>query len=297
MSAAPLASIVIPAYHSDATIADCLSSLRNQTFREFETIVVNSSPGDGTGSLVTSRFPEVRYEESSTRLLPHAARNRGVELARGGALVFTDPDCIAAPDWLERLLTAAAGGAVVQGSMGLHGDGWLMRGIHLCKWFQLLPGPTARALRSVSTGNVCYPRAAFEAAGPFQGEFFCGDALLGWRAFELGYALRFEPGAVVEQIHRGTFRSFCRERFSRGREYAEVIARRGGWSRAHAAAMSVAAPLLLGLVTARAARAAWRSGWKAAFLVTLPVQLAGQAAWCGGEAVARARLVLRGTGP
>jgi GT2 family glycosyltransferase len=296
MSASPQASIVIPAYHSDATIADCLSSLRNQTFRDFETIVVNSSPGDRTGSIVTSGFPEVRYEESSTRLLPHAARNRGVAIARGSSLVFTDPDCIAAPDWLERLLSASAGGAVVQGSMGVHGNGWLMRGIHLCKWFQLLPGLSVRAPRSVSTGNACYPRAAFEAAGPFEGEFFCGDALLGWRASELGYGLRFEPGAVVGQIHRGTLRSFCRERFSRGREYAEVIARRGGWSRVHAAAMSAAAPLLLGLVIARAARAAWRSGWKAAFLATLPVQLAGQAAWCGGEAVARARLALRGVG-
>jgi len=57
----PRASVIAPAYHSDATIHAFLDGLSGQTFRDFETIVVNSSPegrtrtivdGDGVGELI-----------------------------------------------------------------------------------------------------------------------------------------------------------------------------------------------------------------------------------------------------
>src|SRR5919108_4634016 len=97
----PRASVIIPAYESQETIADTLLALRDQAFRDFETIVVDSSPAEATETLLRSEFPEVTYERSQRRLIPHEARNRGVELARGELLVFTDPDCVPRPDWIE----------------------------------------------------------------------------------------------------------------------------------------------------------------------------------------------------
>jgi glycosyltransferase involved in cell wall biosynthesis len=52
------------------------------------------------------------FVHETARLLPHDARNRGAELAGGDVFVFTDPDCVAEPDWLERLLTHHANGRV-----------------------------------------------------------------------------------------------------------------------------------------------------------------------------------------
>ena len=65
---APKASVIIPAYFSHKVIATCLQALRGQPFRDFETIVVNSSPEEDTRRLVTREFPEVLFEQSSTRL-------------------------------------------------------------------------------------------------------------------------------------------------------------------------------------------------------------------------------------
>jgi len=76
-------SVVLPAWNSHETVAACLESLRSQTFRQFETIVVDSSPGRETEEIVLSRFCDVRYHRSPRRLLPHAARNLGAGLARG----------------------------------------------------------------------------------------------------------------------------------------------------------------------------------------------------------------------
>ena len=78
------------------------SALRSQTFSDFEIILINSSPEEETERLVRSEFPEVVFEQSLVHLYPHAARNRGVQLACGSVFVFTDPDCRARPDWLER---------------------------------------------------------------------------------------------------------------------------------------------------------------------------------------------------
>src|SRR5204862_2317327 len=101
----PRVTVVIPAYRSAATVGGTLEALRRQRFRDFETVVVDSSPDDATAGVV-SRFGEVRLVRRRERLLPHAARNRGLGEARGAIVAFTDPDCQPAPDWLERLAAA-----------------------------------------------------------------------------------------------------------------------------------------------------------------------------------------------
>jgi GT2 family glycosyltransferase len=292
--ASPQISVIIPAYHSVGTIATCLAALRDQTFRSFETIVVNSSE-DETEAIVTARFPEVVFEQSPKRLLPHAARNRGVVRARGELLVFTDPDCIPAPAWLERLVDAVDDGhTIVQGRMGLRSRSWLERGVHLCKWHGVLGGP-ARALPQVATSNACYVRKVWEEAGPFEEELFCGDALLSWRAARLGQTLWFEPKAAVDHIHSQSVTSLCKERFARGEEYGLARARHERLSRARASVRFAALPVLLAAVVVRAGRAALQSGWFRSFVSTLPVNLAGQVAWSIGEAMGYARSAVAGT--
>src|SRR5688572_16673413 len=62
MPDAPLLSIVIVAYQSRDEIGPCLASLpRTLGGRAVETIVVDNSPGDGTGEIVRAQFPHVAY--------------------------------------------------------------------------------------------------------------------------------------------------------------------------------------------------------------------------------------------
>src|SRR6185437_2346426 len=128
----PRVSVILPAYYSDATLRDCLQALRRQSFRDFETVLVNSSP-EGSTAAIAAEFPEIRFIQNHTRLLPHAARNLGVEYAGGELLVFSDPDCAAHPDWLMHLVEAwKSGHAVAGGAMGLAKQSWFEQGFHLC---------------------------------------------------------------------------------------------------------------------------------------------------------------------
>ena len=287
-------SVVVPAYHSDRTVGDFLAGLREQTFRDFELILVNSSPGDGTGAIVARLFPEATYVESAARLLPHDARNRGTEDARGTFLAFTDPDCRPDAQWLEQLVAAHnLGHRAVAGAMAVRqASTRFERGVHLCKFWWALPGRAGGPVWVAASANASYERTLWEEIGPFPGGF-SGDAVLSWRAAAAGAAPWFAPKAIVEHHHPGGPRDLWRERLVRGREFGSVRARHEGWPGRRLAAAALAAPLLPPLVLARAARASRRSGWTRDYVATLPLQALGHAAWTIGETASFAATLRR----
>jgi GT2 family glycosyltransferase len=281
----PRASVIIPAYESQDTIADTLRALRDQVFGAFETIVVDSSPSDATEALVQSEFPEVAYERSQRRLIPHEARNRGVELARGELLVFTDPDCVPRPDWIEVLVRGHdAGHPVVAGAIEDAGSQWFDRGVHLTKFSPWIAGGEAGPRADLATANLLWSRSAWERFGPFPTERWCGDTELCWRAREGGVELRFEPAAIVEHEHEADVRDFLRERRARGKDFAAMRAAHGRWSRGRAALRAAVFPLVPIVLLARALGNTARAGRLREGLATAPLQLAGYAAWALGEA-------------
>jgi GT2 family glycosyltransferase len=286
MSHDPRVSVVIPAYNSHATVAVCLAALRHQTRPADEIIVVNSSPETLTAAVVQGEFPEAVFVQSPSRLLPHAARNRGVELATGDVIVFTDPDCEPAPDWLAALLTGVASGhECVVGAMDVKHATWWQVGIHLCKFHPYLPGLASAPREHACTANACYTRGLWQRIGPFPDEIFCGDGVLSWRAATAGQAPYLLPEAVVKHHHDAGLMDLCRQRFQRGEEFGRVrIETNPGARRVWLSLLF--SPTALPLVLARAARDAHRARWIPRYLGTLPVQALGHLMWELGEASA-----------
>jgi GT2 family glycosyltransferase len=294
---APAVSVVIPAWHSDGVIGGCLDALAAQDFQDFEAIVVNSSPADRTSDVMTSGYPAVTLVESRERLLPHAARNVGAGRARGELIVFTDPDCRARPDWLSRLVEAHREGRdVIVGAMDVASPSRAEDGAHLCKFPALLAGLPAGERWIAPTANAAYARRLWEQAGPFDGDLFCGDAVLSWRAAALGSRPWFAPAARVAHHHGCGAGGLWRERLPRGAEFGRARARFEQWSRPRLALQAVALPAAFILCLVRAGRLARRAGWGARFAASLPLQAVGHAGWCAGESGAWARLALGGRG-
>ncbi len=98
----PLVSVVVAAFDEAAHMGTCLRSLRGQTYRPFEVIVIDDGSRDGTAA-VAARFPEVTLVRR-----PHggagSARNLGASRARGEILAFLDADMAFPPPFLERLV-------------------------------------------------------------------------------------------------------------------------------------------------------------------------------------------------
>jgi GT2 family glycosyltransferase len=279
-------SVTLAAYHSHDTLAACLESLQRQTFRDFEVVVVDSSPGDESARLVRERFPEVRFVHSAERLLPHAARNRGVAESRGRLLVFFDPDVYAQPDCVERLVAAYREcGEPVVGALDCHGERWLDVGIHLCKFSKWLPGGAPRPVDMGPTAQLLVDRAAFDAVGGFRDDHFLADALFSWRLLATGYRLVFEPRAVVAHHHLSSLRGFLSERYRRGTQFAHLRSDWFGHSRRRDLLFAIASLGLLRLpriatLVFRHCRHAGRTG---SFFATLPLWCAGHVASLLGE--------------
>lgn len=102
----PLLSIVIVAYKSRDEIGPCLASLpKRLNDRMVEIFVVDNSPGDGTGELVETQFPHVRYVAVPENVGFGRANNRGYRESRGDFVLFLNPDTISSAATLAHCLT------------------------------------------------------------------------------------------------------------------------------------------------------------------------------------------------
>ena len=285
--AGPRVSVLIPAYRSHETVAGTLEALSRQEFPgSFEIVVVDSSPDSRTEEVVRA-FPEVRFQRSQRRLLPHAARNEAARLAKGELLVFTDPDVYPRTDWLATLVAAHRETShVVVGSLDCHGDRWLDLGIHLCKFSKWLPGGEPRPLDMSPTANMLIPRGLFTDVGGFDGELMLGDALLSWNLTRRKEVLWFEPRAVVDHHHTSAFREFLEERFHRGYLFGQLRSRWSGHGRLRDFWFLVVSvlPIRLGRILGLVLRDSRRAGWTERLASTLPIVVSGHVASLLGEA-------------
>ncbi len=99
-------SIVVSAYNVEAYIAECLDSLKGQTFADFQVIVVNDCSTDATASTIEARIEgDARFAllNQPTNQGLSAARNAGMAQAQGEFMLFLDGDDYYAPNALERL--------------------------------------------------------------------------------------------------------------------------------------------------------------------------------------------------
>lgn len=98
------ASIIIPTYNRCNSLQLCLDSLRGQTYRDFEVIVVDSGSTDGTKELV-QKFSDmqIRYVLSQRSGLT-SKRNLGWKLAQGDIIAFIDDDIVLTSRWLSEIL-------------------------------------------------------------------------------------------------------------------------------------------------------------------------------------------------
>lgn len=102
----PLVSVIIPVYNDLERLQTCLEALERQTYphTKYEVIVVDNGSDESIEPFV-HHFSQV-IATSESRPGSYAARNKGLTLAQGEIVAFTDADCIPAQDWIEQGVNA-----------------------------------------------------------------------------------------------------------------------------------------------------------------------------------------------
>jgi glycosyltransferase involved in cell wall biosynthesis len=102
----PTISVIVPAYNAERTIWETINSVQQQTFSDFELIVINDGSTDRTLELLhTVNDPRLKVFSYPNGGLS-AARNRGITQASGEFIAFLDADDLWTPDKLELQLAA-----------------------------------------------------------------------------------------------------------------------------------------------------------------------------------------------
>lgn len=223
-AAPPAVSVIILAYQAGAYLERCLDALARQTYRDFETLLLDNGSTDGAVAAAAAnadrrRLLNLRTIDLGSNLGFAAGNNRGVEAARGQWLALLNPDAFPAVDWLEKMIrgTDRYPDAVAFGSLqrvaddptlldgagdAYHPFGLAWRGGfgHDCP----ARGPEGEVFGPCAAAAL-YRTDWFRRIGGFDEDFFCYH-----EDVDLAFRLRLQGGtcvqlgdAVVEHVGSG----------------------------------------------------------------------------------------------
>jgi GT2 family glycosyltransferase len=212
----PAVTVCVIAYNSGPTLRTCLARLGAQTFRGFETLVIDNASPDPGDAAIASEFPWVRLIRNTTNLGFTGAGNQGAREGRGRWYVLLNPDAYAEPDWLERLMAAAARrpqAASFTSRQMVAEDPTLLDGLGDVMSITGIPyrggylNPDRGQAREGWVFSPCgaammIDRALFLEVGGFDEAFFCygEDVDLGYRLQLLGTSTLLVPDATIHHV-------------------------------------------------------------------------------------------------
>ncbi len=207
---------MIPTKNNQDTVFRCIDSVLSVDYpaEKLEILVLDSSSPpltlpEGVKDRVTILFRDYS---------PPAAYNSLLPRAKGDIVAFIDSDAVADRTWLRRLIDGFTDQQA--GAVGGHIRTWnrenpLARSIGYELEGRYLRMPD-RILR-ISTSNLAVRKDVLVRIGGFDERLRTGyDAKLGLEINKLGYAIKFNPEAVVYHYHRPSFAKF----FQQQRTYA-----------------------------------------------------------------------------
>jgi glycosyltransferase involved in cell wall biosynthesis len=188
----PIVSVIMTVRNMGGTIVDCLHSILNQSFNNFEVIVIDDFSTDNTMELIQSLGDKrIKYFKNEKWLGITPSRNIGIKKAAGENVFFTDGDCTVSKNWIEVGLKSLSGSNCV----GVEG-----------KIYYVSPNykPTFsdhvmenRRGGNFMTGNIAYKKAAIEKVGGFDEKLtYLEDRDLAIRVMKHG-KICFNPEMIV----------------------------------------------------------------------------------------------------
>ena len=197
----PQVSVIIPVWNRELKLSKCLSGVLDQTFDDYEVVVVDSASTDGTKSVINEfarRSPKVKYVYEPVLGIGRA-RYRGEIFSKGEVILMTDSDCEVPRDWIERMSAPILGGnfSAVQG---------MKHSISRKYWPLNVELEEHRFMRSffdengsslVDTANFCIDRKVLEKVGYTDRTVNnLNDADLGARLFDNRYKVALMETSV-----------------------------------------------------------------------------------------------------
>lgn len=215
----PKISVVVCARNAAPTMDECLVSLEQLRYPDFEVIVVDDGSSDATRDIVLNHPFASLVGVSHCGL--SAARNIGLGRATGEIVAYTDADVRVDPDWLTYLVQPFVSSDVV----GVGGpnvvpadDPWIAQCVARAPGSPNCVLLDDRIAEHIPGCNMAFRKEALLAVNGFMPVFVrAGDDVdLCWRLQREGGRLAYSPSALVWHRHRASMRGYWRQQVGYG---------------------------------------------------------------------------------
>ena len=195
----PTVSVIIHTYNNEKFIAETVASVLNQTYKDYEIIVVDDGSVDGTRDVLMPYMQKIRYHYKENGGIA-SAKNAGIGLSQAEFVAFLDHDDLWVPDKLQLQMehfnenpqiglvyakyTSFRDGKELRTKPEKGYSGWIFKEL-LAKSF-------------IQTSTVVVKRECLDAAGPYDETFSLGDE---YDMF-LRIARKFQCGFVDKGLTR-----------------------------------------------------------------------------------------------
>ena len=217
-----LVVVVIVNYNAGELLLEAVRALEQQTYRDFQLIVVDNASTDGSIGALCADTPGIQVIQAERNLGFAAANNLAVRRAPAARwIALLNPDALPEPDWLAELMSAALehpdcasiasrtldarDASVLDGA----GDAYHTSGRHWRRGYGCGAAGMFEAVEEVFSASgaaALYARVAWDEVGGLDERFFCyaEDVDLGFRLRLAGYRCLYAPTAVARHFGSAT---------------------------------------------------------------------------------------------
>lgn len=216
----PKAHVVIVNYNGKHFLETCLFSLEQQTYPNFEVVLVDNASTDGSVEYVKEHFPSVHIIENQENYGFAKGNNIGIETVKGEYILTLNNDTRADPSWIEELVKTAES----EPSIGMCASKMLFMdrpdtinstGINISRsgacWDRGLEEPASRYTDPEDVFGPCagaalYRSKMLDEVGLFDEDFFgyMEDVDLAFRGRLSGWRCIYVPASTVYHVRGGT---------------------------------------------------------------------------------------------
>ncbi len=239
----PPISVIICTRDRGGSLERCLQTLAQLDYPAYEVLVVDSCSQDTTVASVVQRwgFRYIREEKAGLNL----ARNRGIQEAQHEIIAYLDDDTLATPGWLRGIAHGFADptvmvvtGLVLPAELETRAQsdfecyGGMSKGFtaYTIQKEALSAQELFWASRWGVGANMAFRRALFRTLGTFDLALDVGTPTRGggdieflYRVVATGYALHYEPSAMIYHVHRRDQRLFRQQICNNGRSFVAYL--------------------------------------------------------------------------
>lgn len=211
-------SVIVLNWNGKIFLEECFGALQKQSFRDFETILVDNGSSDGSVNFVKQNFPGIKILALPKNVGFARGNNEGIKVACGEYIALLNNDTKVSPDWLKELYRGITSDPKIgfcaskmifysnRGRIDTAGDGYSRCGAPFKRGCRENTDKYAvkEKVFGACAGAALYRKSMLDDIGLLDEDFFLGfeDSDLSFRAQLAGYECLYVPKAIV--LHEGS---------------------------------------------------------------------------------------------